>query len=85
MKRLLGGIMIAAGILIAGASGLCSLVFVISMLGSPGSGGLGGVFGLLLLVAIFGGAPFGVGMGLFVFGRRLIRSDDPPSDHRGVF
>ena len=37
MKKLVGGILLAAGILIAGAGGLCTLVFIASMIGERGS------------------------------------------------
>ena len=70
MRTLFGGILLAIGILISGASGLCSLAFLVSMLGSHG----GGEFASLPLVLIVGGIPFAIGMGLFFAGRALIRS-----------
>lgn len=68
MKMLMGGILLAVGILIMGTSGLCSAVFLISAFGQSGSGEL------LPLVLLFGGLPFAAGVGLLLGGRALIRS-----------
>ncbi len=68
MQKLLGGIMLAIGILIAGASGLCSAVFLVSTIGQS--------LEMLPLIILFGGVPFVVGLGLFFGGRALIRSAD---------
>jgi hypothetical protein len=84
MMRLLGGIMVAAGILIAGASGLCSMFAMIMML-SESNGSIGSFFGAMLLVLIVGGIPFGAGLGLFYGGRNLIRRDAEPPYDRDVF
>ncbi len=71
MTKVLGGILLAVGILIAGASGLCSLAMLISFFSSGstftdlGDG--------LPLVAIFGGIPFAAGIGLLFAGRQLLR------------
>lgn len=65
MKNLLGGILLAIGILIAGASGICSLVVLVSSLGD-GS--------MILTILVIGGIPFLIGLGLFYAGRALIRS-----------
>jgi hypothetical protein len=54
MIRLLGAILQAIGLLIAGASGLCSAWFTVAM---GTSGGLGSDPGILLLIALFGGIP----------------------------
>lgn len=66
MKQMFGGILIAIGILIAGASGLCSVAILF------GSGEYAG-FGLLPSVAIFGGIPFAAGVAMAFGGRSLIR------------
>ena len=67
MKQLFGGILLAVGILVAGLSGLCSL----AVLFSPGEFGSG--LSMLPLVALFGGPPIAVGVGLTLGGRHLIR------------
>lgn len=67
MKKLLGGILLAIGILIAGASGLCSAVVLISTIGQN----TGEDF---LLVLLIGGIPFALGVGLLFAGRALIRA-----------
>ena len=86
MRQLLGGLLLAAGILIAGASGLCSAIYVVV--------GLAGVvlsrnfddamvmlfYGTLLLLVV-GGIPFAIGTGLIMTGRRLSR-DDPGGPDR---
>jgi hypothetical protein len=65
---MLGGILMAVGILIAGASGLCSLVFLFSAAGGdPISSGI------LPLILIIGGAPFAGGVGLAFGGWTVIR------------
>jgi hypothetical protein len=66
MKQLLGGILLAVGILIAGVSGLCSLVVLFS------SGEFGGL-SMLPAVLLFGGAPFAIGAGIGFGGWSLIR------------
>lgn len=70
MKRLLGGICMAAGILIGGASGLCTGMVVVMTILSPINPGM------LLLAAIYGGPPMLVGFGLYKLGRWLIRRAD---------
>lgn len=66
MKTLFGGILLAVGILIAGASGLCSLAVL-----------FGGEFGsnasMLPVVLVIGGIPFAVGAALGFGGWALIR------------
>lgn len=69
MKSLFGGILLAVGILVAGVSGLCSLVFLVTGLGDSG-----GFEGMLPLILLIGGVPFLVGLGLFFAGRSLLRS-----------
>ena len=72
MKQLIGGILIAAGILIAGASGLCSLYMVFTS-DTFRSGGLGELMSMLPLLLLFGGIPFALGLGLVFGGRSVIR------------
>jgi len=68
MKTLLGGILLALGLLIAGASGLCSL----TVLAMSTSGQMGEMVPMVLL---FGGIPFLIGAGLVYAGRAIVRSD----------
>ncbi|HUP67338.1 MAG TPA: hypothetical protein VM145_03890 [Sphingomicrobium sp.] len=74
MKRLVGGLLIAIGILIAGASGLCSL-FVLA-------GSLADI-SMLGAVLLFGGPPIAVGAGLIWGGRSLIRSGRIDDEREG--
>jgi hypothetical protein len=67
MKMILGGILVAVGILIAGGSGLCSLMV---LFGS----GMGGDLSILPIVLMIGGIPFLVGAAIAYGGHRLIRS-----------
>lgn len=80
MKGVFGGLLMAAGILIAGLSGLCTLLVVGGSLADTTSGEMGS---MVMAVGIFGGIPFLIGLGLFLAGRSLIRSgrsaDIPPA------
>ena len=76
MKKLLGGILLGIGILIAGASGLCSAVLLVTSLTEPPS------LEAPLIILIVGGIPFVIGLGLLVLGRALIRSANA-DDRRG--
>jgi hypothetical protein len=79
MNKLIGGILLAVGTLIAGVSGICTLVVVGSSLASPNEwtgGGASGLFGSFMIVLIVGGIPFLLGLGLFLLGRRMLRRDD---------
>jgi hypothetical protein len=67
MKMVFGGLLLAIGILIAGASGLCSLYVVFS----PG-GSMGERLSTLPLVLLFGGLPFALGVVFVIGGRSLI-------------
>jgi hypothetical protein len=67
MKGVFGGILMAVGILIAGASGLCSLTILLS------SGEFGGP-GMWPMVLMIGGIPFAAGAGIAYGGYALIRS-----------
>jgi hypothetical protein len=74
MKPVLGGILLAVGILIAGGSGLCSLF----VLFSPGE--LADL-GMLPLVLLIGGVPFLIGAGIAYGGFALIRSARTTPDY----
>jgi len=71
-RKLVGGIMLAVGILVMTGSGLCSAAVLFAGGGAMGSASL--------LVLIVGGLPFVSGFGLFAWGRKLIRAARPPSD-----
>ena len=65
-----GGILMGAGILIAGLSGLCSLVLFLTDITSPYSN----MENLIALIMGFGGIPLVIGVGIFFLGRHLARS-----------
>jgi hypothetical protein len=75
VAKLFGALLMAVGGLIAVLSGLCSLAFLGTMIQNlvqhPGQSGQ--IVGLLLAVLFFGGTPIGVGVGLVVIGRHLLR------------
>ncbi|HEX6741884.1 MAG TPA: hypothetical protein VF079_08855 [Sphingomicrobium sp.] len=66
MKEIFGGILLAVGILVAGASGLCSLVVLFGF----GSSDLS----MIPLVLVVGGIPFAIGFGIGFGGWALIKS-----------
>jgi len=69
MKRLFGGILLGIGILIAGASGLCTLYGLAMSFTEPSS-----MLSMIPMVLIFGGIPFGIGVSILFGGRALLRS-----------
>lgn len=69
MKKVFGSILLAVGILIAGASGLCSLVFSMGTLFGSSSN----IRIDLPIILFVGGIPFGIGVALFFGGRALVR------------
>ena len=80
MDRLLSGVMMAAGILIAGASGLCSGFFVVTSIVGP----RGDVF-IALFALIIGAPPFGLGLALFFTGRAWARRVTQSRDDQDTF
>lgn len=68
--KTLGGILLAICILIAGLSGLCSLVVLVNEAGS----GYNNMSEAVMIVMMFGGIPFVIGIGLIFLGRHLIKS-----------
>ena len=80
-RRFFGGLLMAVGGLITVLCGGCSLVFAGgSIVGAIGSSGqLRDLPSWLLLVAVIGGLPTLIGIGLFIWGRRLYR---PPKSLR---
>ena len=83
MRGLFGGILLAIGILIAGLSGLCSLIVVF---GSLANGQAVDALGMAL---VFGGIPLAIGVGLIFAGRALIASGknvaEPTQFHSSQF
>jgi hypothetical protein len=74
MRKLLGGVLLAAGILIAGTGGLCSLavlVTIITMARSPSDLLTG-----LSQIAWWGVIPMIIGTALFRSGRKMVRDPD---------
>lgn len=71
MQKVVGGLLLAAGTLIAGLSGLCTL-FMFAESSSPETYS----YESIMLVLIFGGIPFGVGALLIFAGYRLVRRAD---------
>jgi len=67
VKELLGGCLQAAGILIAGLTGLCTVIMLISI---NSWRSLTSAVGNILVFAI----PFAIGLGLIFAGRALVRS-----------
>ena len=68
MKELLGGCLQAAGILIAGLTGLCAGIMLISI---NSWRSLTSAIGNIIIFAI----PFAIGVGLIFAGRALVRSE----------
>jgi hypothetical protein len=68
MKEVVGGILLAAGVLIAGGSGLCSLMVLFDQQGEFSG------FQMWPAVLLFGGIPFTIGVGMVFSGRALLRS-----------
>ncbi len=68
--KLLGSIISGVGILIAGTSGLCSLVLLGAGISQNGLSGFGNV---MMAVALFGGIPFVIGIGIHFAGSELVR------------
>lgn len=82
--RFFGALMMVAGVLIAGLSGLCTTVFGVAMIGEAGHNSRD-VGGLLVVMAIFGGVPFGFGVLAFFIGRFLYRSGRRPQPPVATF
>ena len=85
MQNVIGGIMLGCGILIAGLSGLCTLLVVGTSLFDANSGGF---VGMIPAALIFGGIPCAIGAGIFFLGRHLMRTarkDDGPDDPATTF
>jgi hypothetical protein len=83
MSKLVGSIMIGVGLLIAGLSGLCSVAFGVMLLGSSGVDAKV-ILQWLGAVAVFGGIPFAIGLGLFFGGRSVVRKAEGANAHSHV-
>ena len=66
MKVVMGGIMIAIGVLIAGATGLCCFMLIAN------AGAITGPQAFLTM-GLYAGLPFAAGIGLVIGGVSLIR------------
>ncbi len=66
--KVLGGILIAVGLLMAGASGLCSLALIWEELDNLNAD----MMGSLVIVGIVGGIPFLMGLGMMFGGWKLL-------------
>lgn len=85
MQNVVGGIMLGCGILIAGLSGLCTIVVVGTSLADSGAGEFASMIPAAL---VFGGIPAAFGVGIFFLGRHLMRTakkDDGPDDPSVTF
>lgn len=69
--KLFGGILMAIGILVAGLSGLCSLILIGGSISSVTSSD---ILPGLLVVGLVGGIPFAGGIALFIAGRAMARN-----------
>ena len=69
--KFFGGLLMGVGILIATLSGLCSAFFLVTSFTDSGGEFSGPI--ILPFVAVIGGLPFLSGVGLFFWGRWLLR------------
>jgi len=72
MKKVFGGLLMGCGILVAGLSGLCTLLAAGSAL--VGSSSSQEMMSIVPAALIFGGIPLLIGLGIAYGGRALIRS-----------
>lgn len=70
--RLLGGLLLGIGILVAGLSGLCTLVIMVGSLFSFTANS-----DMIMIPLVFGGPPLLVGIGLIALGRALLKPAAP--------
>jgi hypothetical protein len=80
VKNFFGATLLGCGILIAGLSGLCGMLFLGGALFDSPSGGAD-QFSILPAVLLIAGIPLGIGIGMIFGGRAVIRSAD--EDARG--
>ncbi len=72
MSKLMGGIIMGVGLLIAGVSGICSVAVLWDGFSHRGQTG-GEYLDFSAAVPLIGGVPFLVGLGLFFWGRTIVR------------
>ena len=81
MQKLFGSLLLGCGIIVAGLSGLCTLLFAGSALLGPSNGQ--DAMSVIPAALLFGGIPIGIGIGMFFGGRALLRAakrdEEPPS------
>lgn len=80
MKSFFGALMLGCGILIAGLSGLCALLFLAGALFDSGSAGAEQM-SMVPAVLLIAGIPLLIGVGLIFGGRAVVRDAD--ADARG--
>lgn len=73
MKRLLGGLLVAVGILLMTASGICSIAVVVTGLPMLINEPL-----LVLFPLVIGGLPFATGAALFWVGSGVLKEANQP-------
>jgi len=79
--RFFGGLLMVVGGLMAALAGLCTVVFVGSVVVEMGRGNqtiFGETASFLMLSAVVGGVPIVVGVALFFLGRHLWRKSSAP-------
>lgn len=79
MKQVFGAMLMGVGILIAGASGLCTVVLGLGEIFASGARDAVGV-GVILIV---GSIPFVIGLAAFFGGRALVRQGDSEAAKKG--
>jgi hypothetical protein len=88
MQKFMGGCLLGVGILIAGLSGLCTLLVVGTSFMDSATQDARAFASMIPAVLIFAGIPFAIGLGLFFLGRYLMRTakqDDGPDDPSVTF
>ena len=80
-RKFLGGLLVAVGALIATLSGLCSFGFVAMTIGTAlkGPAVLSNLLIGFVMVGVFGGVPFAVGVAAVIAGRAAFRGPGPAS------
>ncbi len=91
MKQFFGALMLGCGVLIAGVSGLCTLLMVGTSLLDTSTQDAREFASMIPAVLIVGGIPLVLGIAIFLGGRAVIRSAEQdtrrenPPDQADVF